>query len=250
MGLVAGVDDGALQRRLQAHLLFKEVGPLGDLEARVGTAVLGAHLAGADEDLPRHEERGQVADDVGEGKLAGQQIVLVGAVGVALAVAVVLVDADPLLRLEHVLSGSGRPGHDELPGLVIAGCLERLVALRGRVLGVGMVDVQPGPVGQHDVDHPGVHLRRPHAVESEAAGVAAGGFLFERPLHPHPGAAVGVDDQRGRQRRIEVGLVADDDAVLRLGAENLVYRHDQRYWPVVIASMVRLSSSPSIKVRT
>jgi hypothetical protein len=56
VGLVAGVDNGPLQRRLQAHFLFEEIGPLCDLEMDVlGAGRLDPDLAGAGVDLAGHE---------------------------------------------------------------------------------------------------------------------------------------------------------------------------------------------------
>jgi hypothetical protein len=63
VGLVAGVDDGPLQRRLQAHFLFEEVGPLGDLEVDLSAPVAPRpDLAGAGVDLAGHEVRYGVLD--------------------------------------------------------------------------------------------------------------------------------------------------------------------------------------------
>jgi hypothetical protein len=93
--LVPRVDDRSLQRGLQTHLGLEEVRALRELVDRAVALVplgLGAELAGAGEDLPRDEERRQVAHDVAERQRAVDQVVLVRAVGVALAVGVVLVD--------------------------------------------------------------------------------------------------------------------------------------------------------------
>ena len=95
--LVAGVDDRALQRRLEADLLLEEVGPLAQLVRHVvvGHArQLAADLAGTGEDLAGDEVRRDLGDDAAERRLAGEQVVLVAAVAVALAVGVVLVDDD------------------------------------------------------------------------------------------------------------------------------------------------------------
>ena len=93
--LVARVDDRPLQRGLEPHLGLEEVGALRELVDRPAALVpwgLGPELPCTAEDLPGDEERRQVADDVGEGGLPVDEVVLVGAVGVALAVRVVLVD--------------------------------------------------------------------------------------------------------------------------------------------------------------
>ena len=59
--LVPGVDDRALERRLEPDLLLEEVGSLAQLEMRrpIRLAVLLADLAGAGEDLASDEVRRQ-----------------------------------------------------------------------------------------------------------------------------------------------------------------------------------------------
>ena len=132
---------------------------------------------------------------------------------------------------------------------------------------MGVVDVEPGAVGEDGVDQTRVDLGKALPVEPEASGITAGRLLLERPLHPGSLPWVRVDHQARCQRRVEVRLVADDDPVLGLGPEHLVDGHDQagvgslkpcdetvavshKYCPVVTASMARASSSPSISVRT
>src|SRR5206468_9790871 len=58
--LVAGVDDGALQRRLETDLDLEEVRALADLETVATTVLAGADAARAAEHLPAHEERREV----------------------------------------------------------------------------------------------------------------------------------------------------------------------------------------------
>ena len=60
---------------------------------------------------------------------------------------------------------------------------------------MGVVDVEPGAVGEDGVDQTGVDLGKALPVEPEAAGIAAGGLLLERPLHPGPLPRVRVDHQ-------------------------------------------------------
>ena len=61
VGLVAGVDDGPLERRLEADLLLEELGPLRELEVDVSRverpAVSVPTLPGPGEDLAGHEVR-------------------------------------------------------------------------------------------------------------------------------------------------------------------------------------------------
>jgi hypothetical protein len=84
--------------------------------------------------------------------------VLVAPVAVALAVGVVLVDDDLLPRREQAAGGLHRPGQHTLPRLVGAHELEGVRALRGRVLGMGVVDVVARAVGEHRVDEVGLDL--------------------------------------------------------------------------------------------
>ncbi len=151
VGLIPGVDDGPLQGGLQAHFLLEEVGALAQLEGHAGAAVLAPHLPRPGEHLAGDEEGRQVGHDVAEGDRPGHQVVLVGAVGVALAVAVVLVDQEALPRPQGALGGGSGAGQDHLPRLVVEGGLERVEALGSGELGVGVVDVQPGAVGQDGV---------------------------------------------------------------------------------------------------
>ncbi len=239
---------GPLQGGLEAHLLLEEVGPLRDLEVDRRPAVLGPDLARPGEDLARHQEHGEVVDDVAERQRPGEQVVLVGAVGVALAVAVVLVD-EHALRLGHDGAGGGdRPGHDHLARLVVARRLQRVHALRRGVLGVGVVDVEAGAVGEHHVDQPGLQLGWERALVAEAAGVAARRLLVDRPLDAGPPATVGVDHRARGEHRVEVGLVADRDAVLGLGAQHPGRRRrlGHRYCPGATASIALPSPWPAI----
>ena len=179
--LVARVDDRALERGLEADLLLEEVGTRAELVVDVLGAVLGADLAGAGEHLAAHEPREQVAHQRGEGHGAVDEVVLVGAVRVALAVGVVLVDDDLLPGLQQRARRQHRAGEDALPRLVGDDELEGVGALRGGVLGVRVVDVVAGPVGEDRVDQVGLDLRWGRALPGEAAGVAPGRLVLEVP---------------------------------------------------------------------
>ena len=123
------------------------------------------------------------------------EVVLVGAVGVALAVGIVLVDDDLLAERQQAAGGLHRPGQDPLPGLVVTHDLQGVGALRGGELRVGVVDVVAGAVGQDGVHKVRLDLRRRRVVAGEAPGVAPGGLVFEIP----PDLAVldvGVDQHR------------------------------------------------------
>src|SRR5690606_10512673 len=90
---------------------------LRDLEAFAATVLADADSPGAAYDLPRHEERNEMAHDVGERRGALHEVILVAAVGRALVVDVVLVQLDRR-RARHAARPPGRRGHDALAGLV------------------------------------------------------------------------------------------------------------------------------------
>src|SRR5215217_7462120 len=119
VGLVAGVDDGALEGRLQPDLDLEELAALGDLEGDRAVVVVADQAARAGEHLAADQERGQVADDPGERGRPVDQEVLVGAVGGALAVGVVLVDLDAAAAGGELGRPPGRLGQDPLPRLVV-----------------------------------------------------------------------------------------------------------------------------------
>ena len=103
---------------------------------------------------------GDLGDDAPEGDLAGHEVVLVAAVAVALAVGVVLVDDHLGARRQHPLRRHHRLPDDLLGGLVEHHDLTGVGALRGGDLGVSVVDVVPGAVGEHGVDEVRLHVRR------------------------------------------------------------------------------------------
>ena len=237
---------------------------------RVG-AVLRADLARAGEHLARDEPRHQVAHQHRERDVAIDEIVLVAAVRVALAVAVVLVDDDLLARGQQPTGGIHRAGEDALPCLVEQHRLHRVAALGRRVLGMRVVDVVARAVGEHRVDEMRLDLGRLRAVAGEAACVVAGRLVLEVPAD----AAlfdVAVDQQARRDDRVRVGRAAQRDAEFGLDADDLRDGHvrestggrtrsrsvvpaprdalDYRYWPVVTRSICRppLSDWPSLTI--
>ena len=154
--LVAGVDDAALERGLQADLDLDVVGALGQLEAGLVAGGPDAHPARTGHDLTRHHERRQPRDHRGERGLPTHQIVLVGAVRGALAVDVVLVELE--------FGGAGHAGHvpggglhDTLAGLVPDDGVHGIGDLGRGVLRVRVIDVEPGAIGED-------HVRRAHLV--------------------------------------------------------------------------------------
>ncbi len=231
--LVPGVDDRALERGLQPHLDLEEVGPLGELEALGAPVGAQPDPAGAGEHLPGHEERDQPADDLDERGPTIHQVVLVRTVGLALAVGVVLVQLDRQ-RARHLGRPPGGLHHDPLAGLVPQHDVPRAGYLGRGVLGVRVVDVEPGPVGQHHVGHAGVLVgvavvegagRR----EVETTGVAQRGLLLEVPPGPAPGRCTGrrpgVHDLAGQRGRVRPGLTRDRDAVLQFGPHDPPHAH-------------------------
>ena len=173
--------------------------------------------------------RRQARDDRRERRLAAHQVVLVRTVGRALAVHVVLVELQ-LRRPGHAGDVAGGGLHHPLTGLVPDHRVQRVGALGRRILRVGVVDVQPGAVGQDHVrraDLVGVHHRRRagRPAQVEAAGVPQRGLHLVVP----PGA-LGPLDARGRrvrqhrlrrrQDRIRGRVGRRGDAVLDLGPDN------------------------------
>ena len=153
-------------------------------------------------DLPGDEERRQVLDDVRERRGPAHEVVLVGAVGGALIVGVVLVQLDRV-RAGHGGGLGRRLRHDPLARLVPDHHRQRVGALGRRVLRVRVVDVEPRPVGQDDVSQPQVLIGELGGVrrlpcEVEPSRVPQRVLLLEVP----PGAArpggrgrlVGIDD--------------------------------------------------------
>jgi hypothetical protein len=148
--LVAGVDDPALERGLQADLDLDVVAALRELVARLVTGGAPPDPAGADDHLPGDEERREPRHDRRERGLAGHEVVLVGAVAGALAVHVVLVQ----LHARGAGDGGGAHRgllHHPLPRLVPDDDVARGEDLGRGELGVGVVDVEPGAVGEDDV---------------------------------------------------------------------------------------------------
>ena len=192
--LVTGVDDGSLQGRLQPDLDLEEVGSLGHLEGDVLEPELVADAARPDIHRPGHEERGELADESPNGTDPRHEVVLVGAVGRALAVGVVLVDQDATAVGQRARGACGGVLEDPLPRLVPDHQVAGVGALRRRVLRMGVVDVEPGAVGQDGVGQPEFVVgRRFVRVDLVPAGVAQRVLVGVVPLD--------VAGRRGRRRR-------------------------------------------------
>src|SRR5699024_12013843 len=122
-----------------------QYGAGGELETVLIAAGAYPDPTGSDQDLPAGQEGDHRARDLVEGDVAVEQEILVGAVGGALAVSVVLVQCDvrdPVGPLEDL----HRPAGDQLSGAVCDDGFAGPGDLRGGVLGVGVVDVPAGAV--------------------------------------------------------------------------------------------------------
>src|ERR1700691_1367463 len=184
--------------------------------------------------LPGHEERGEVPHDVGKRRRAAHQVVLVAAVRCALIVGVVLVQLNR--GTAGHLPGPGRGlRHDPLARFIPDDGVERVRALGRRVLGVGMVYVQPGAVGEDHVGEAQVlvgQLRRVGRVpgQVEPPGVAQRVLFLKIPPGPprtrRPRGLVGVDDLRGGHHRVRARLTGYGDPVLGLRTYDPTHAHD------------------------
>ena len=199
--------------------------------------VLAAVLApadapGAGDDLAADEERRQVAHDVAERRRAAHQVVLVGAVGGALVVGVVLVQHDRRGTRDRT-GALGGIEHDLLARLVPAHDVEGGGHLGRGVLRVRVVDVEPGPVGEDDVGQAHVLVGELRGIGDaarhvETPGVAQRRLLLEVPARAarlDRGRGVGVDHLRRRHHRVGHGLTDHRDAVLDLGAHHPADAH-------------------------
>ena len=102
------------------------------------------------------------------------------AVGIALAVGVVLVDHELLALGQQAVGGEDGSTDDLFGGPVPHHHRAGIGALGGGQLGVGMVDVVAGTVGEHGVDQMGLHLGRLRCP-GRSAGIGAGRLVFEVP---------------------------------------------------------------------
>src|SRR5690606_34957234 len=104
------------------------------------------------------------------------------------------------------------------------------------VLRVGVVDIQPGAVGENDVRQPQIVIRERfggivgRAAVGESARVPQRRlFLVVPPSPPAPGQLgarpIGVDHLRGRHHRIRSRLAGHRDPVLNFGAHDPPYAH-------------------------
>ena len=236
VGLVPGVDDGPLERGLQADLHLEEVGTLGQLEARTLSVGTRTDLARPADHLARDEERDEVPDDVAEGRRPVHQIVLVTAVRGTLVVGVVLV------QLDRIDAGGGPGpggcvGHHPLPRLVPQHRITRIGDLGGGVLGVGVVHVETCTVGEDDVGQPQILVGQLRGVGDltrhvEAARIAQRVLLLEIPAgSPRPGrrgCEVGVDHLGGGDHRVRPGIARHGDPVLGLDTHDPPHTHAER----------------------
>ena len=223
---VAGVDDPSPQGGLEPGEDLDVVRTLRDLEPGSLTLLADPHPAGTGIDLPGQQVCGETDGERVEVDVAAHEVVLVCTVGGALAVDVVLVE------LELRVPPGGRrldagTVHDHLAGLVPDHSVPRGVDLGGRVLGVCVVDVEPGPVGEHPVGHAEfARVIRAGDTQIEAACIAQRGLRVVAPVRlvGAPGAlaviCVGLDHLGRGDDRAEHRLPHGDDAELDLGADD------------------------------
>jgi hypothetical protein len=155
----------------------------------------------------------------------------VTAVRRALVVGVVLVEHD--VRLARVAGETARVERDLLPRLVPQHDITWVGALRRGVLRVGMVDVQPGAVGEDHVGQAQVLVGEQAGVRGlarhvEASGVAKRRLLLEVPARttgPQRGARIGVHHPGARDHRVGHRLPDHGDAELRLGPHHPAHTH-------------------------
>ena len=204
MRLVSRVDDGALERGLQAHFHFEEVRTLRELESSLLPLLTAADASGPGKNLARDEEGSEVAHDVGEGRTPSHEVVLMTPVRGTLVVGVVLVELNS--------EGTGARGclssvgHDFHAGSIPQHRVTRIGDLGARVLGVSVIDVQPRPIREDEIGKPEivigelarVGLGSRHVIP---AGVAQRVFLVEVPSRamppvPHRDSVVRRDHRR------------------------------------------------------
>ena len=247
--LVARVDDGTLQRRLETDLGLEEVGALSELET--GPLALGADAdaAAAGDDLTRDEERRHARDDARPRHVAAQQVVLVRAVRGALTVGVVLVQ----LRRAVLVVGEQRRRvpHDDLARAVVRDRVAGRRHLRRAVLGVGVVDVQARAVLEHDVGEARVDLVGQLALVRDLASDVVAALIAQRRLVAvvpptlrrveADVVRVGAHDEARQHHRRRPLIAGAQHAVLGLDAHDALNRHG--------ATLVMLPGIPSARAR-
>ena len=199
---VARVDDRSLQRRLQADLGLEEVRALGQLIRHVGgrrARRLRTDLPGAGEQLAGHEVRGRVLHDATERHRPVHEVVLMAAVGVALAVRVVLVDDDLLAVGQQAVRRLHRPDQDLLGGAVPHHDRPGVGALGRRQLRVRVVDVVAGAVGEDRVDEVGLDLGRVHRPQPPCPGRRCRASRRRNPSRPSARRWPTAPDRRRRR---------------------------------------------------
>ena len=248
VGLVPGVHQRPLQRRLQPHLLLEELGSLGDLEVHRPTVVrrrLRPHLSRPAVQLAGDEMGNDRLDDAGEGGGPVHQVILVAAVRVALAVRVVLVDDQAATIVHGPVGGLHGALDDELAGPVVEHALEGIGALGGGELGVGVIDVEPGAVGQNRVDQMGLDLWGHRTLAGLAPGVVARGLIFEVPADLLAGDLIGIGVDQDRRSRDGIRVaVRHVNAVFSLNSADLGNGHERDPIPAATSSNRPPSAPP------
>ena len=147
VGFVARVDDRAVEGRLKSDLVLDEVGALGHLEARYLALLPAPDPARATDHGSGNHERDQATDDGVQVGDARHLIVLVGPVGRALAVRIVLHQDNGFLTegIQTLHDASSNDFARPIPQEGVA----RPKGLRSRVFRMCMVHVESRAVGKH-----------------------------------------------------------------------------------------------------
>ena len=223
VGLVTGVDDRPLVHGVEADFDLEEVGALGDLELAWRGVVLGQHLAGPAENLPRHEKRNDVLGDELERDPSVHEVVFVIAVRIALLIGVVPVDDKCPARRERDVGVAATDVYDALSGLLVVDELDDGRALGCRKLRMGVVHIETRPVDEHlvELDVLGVAWDLELLFDLEPAGVGIRVLLLVVPDDVGRGL-VAVDEENGVGDGVEVLFTHDGDAVFRLRSHDVV----------------------------
>ena len=259
VGLVARVDDRAVEGRLESDLVFDEVRALRHLEAGDLALLPASDAARATDDGAGDHEGGQAAHNRVQVGDTWHLVVLVGAVGRALAVGVVFDENDGLFA-QCLQALHDAPG-DHLARSIPQEGVARTQGFGRGVFGVGVVDVQARAVGEHSgrrcrqgkllgrgacdalgaarrrevvrivreerrVDGRARHAHAAQVIERILARVVPAHDT--RPLGRSPGARdlpVGGDDAGGQGDRVRPGVTRAVHAVLGFGSDDAFAAH-------------------------
>ena len=151
MWLIACIDQGPPDHRVEISHAFKKIRALRNLIRRGSRPVLRADFSGPGEDEARHEKRHQRLNHHVEGHGAGHQIILMVAVTVPFPIGIILVGhvhVSPCRLIHGVQARGGNP----LTCALIRHQFSCVTTFGSRILRMGTVDVQPAGVRQQLVD--------------------------------------------------------------------------------------------------